>query len=421
MKLLRPLQERDFALLWAGLTISLIGDGIYMVAIAWQALILTESPSGLALVGLAWSASVAVCALAGGVISDRVERRRVMISADLVRAVSLALIAALSLSDTLQMWQLITLVAVFAAGDAFFGPAMSGLVPELVSPELLVDSSSIEQIVRQGMRRLIGPAIGGGVVAAVGAGTAFALDSGTFLVSALAIFLIRTRSSPNAGAGTDLLADARAGIAYVRSQRWLWVTVVSEGLALLLYLGPLQVLLPYIVRHTLMGDAQDFGLILVADGAGSVLAVMLMSRFGMPRRYITALYVLWGAGTLPLIGLGLIHSLVPMMLFSAMHGALITVGIVIWATLQRSRVPAEMRGRVSSLDWTVGLAFVPVSFALTAPVAKLIGPGTTLALAGGASTLMTIVLYVLYRLWEHEPPLDDPALAPDAADAAAAS
>jgi DHA3 family tetracycline resistance protein-like MFS transporter len=405
VKLLRPLYERDFALLWMGLTISLIGDGIYMVAIAWQALDMTNSPSGLALVGLAWSASVAVFALAGGLVSDRVERRRVMIAADLVRAAALAVIALLVLSDALQMWQLIALVIVFAAGDAFFGPAMSGLVPELVAPELLVDSSSIEQIVRQGTRRMIGPAIGGVVVAAVGAGSAFAVDAATFLVSATAIFFIRTRSKPREDGGADLLDDARAGIAYVRSQRWLSVTVVSEGLALLLYMGPLMVLLPYLIRTTIMGDAKDFGLVLAADGVGSVIAGVMMSRRGMPLRYITALYVLWGAGTLPLIGIGLATTLAPLLVFSALHGALITAGIVIWATLQRSRVPAEMRGRVSSLDWVVGLAFVPISFALTAPVAAAIGAGTTLILAGAASTLMTIVLYVRYRLWDDEPPL----------------
>ena len=424
MKLLRPLHERDFALLWMGLTISLIGDGIYMVAIAWQALNLTDSPSGLAIVGLAWSASVAVCAIAGGLVSDRIERRRVMIGADLIRALSIGIVAVLSLTGSLHLWQLVALVAVFAAGDAFFGPAMSGLIPELVPPELLVDSSSIEQIVRQGMRRLVGPLVGGGVVAAVGAGTAFALDAATFLVSAAAIFAIRARSAPREGAHASLLDDARAGIAYVRSQRWLWVTVVSEGLALLLYMGPLMVLLPYLIRHKLFGDAQDFGLILAADGVGSVLAGVIMSRRGMPLRYISALYLFWGLGTLPLIGLGIGTQLAPLMLFSALHGALITAGIVIWSTLQRSRVPAEMRGRVSSLDWVVGLAFVPASFALTAPIAAAIGAGPTMVAAGAASTVMTAVLYVVYRLWEDEPPLDglttpaDPVVLP-AAEASA--
>lgn len=405
MKLLQPLRERDYALLTMGLTISLIGDGIYMVAIAWQALDLTDSPSTLALVGLVWSASVAFCAVAGGVISDRVERRRVMIGADLLRAASIGLLAGLAIADQLQVWQMLALVATFGAGDAFFGPAMSGLVPELLPADQMAQSSSIEQVVRQGMRRLIGPAIGGGIVAAVGAGAAFAVDAGTFLVSALAIFLIRTRSQPRDG-GTDLLTDARAGIAYVMSQRWLWVTILSEGLALLLYLGPLQVLVPYLVRHELGGDAQDFGLVLVADGVGAVAGVMLLSRLGTPRRYITWLYLLWGLGTLPLVGMGMTSSLPLFMVLSALHGALIVVGIVIWVTLQRTRVPGEYRGRVSSLDWVVGLAFVPVSFALSAPVAEAIGASTTLALAGAASTLMTVVLYVGFRLWEDEPPLE---------------
>lgn len=405
MKILRVLQQRDFALLWMGLTVSLVGDGIYMVAIAWQAFNLTDSPSGLALVGLAWSASVALSAFAGGIVSDRIERRRVMISADLLRAAALGVIAALSISHTLELWELVALVAVFAAGDGFFAPAMNGMIPELVGPEDLLDSSAIEQIVRQGMRRLIGPAIGGGVVASVGAGTAFAVDSGTFLVSAVAIFFIRARSRPRGGTATGLVDDARAGLGYVRSQRWLWVTVVEQGLALLLYLGPLQVLLPFIIRHKILGDSEDFGLVLAADGVGSVIAGLVMSRRGMPRRYMTALYLAWGLGTLPLVGMGLATSLAPLLIASFLHGALITVGIVIWATLQRSRVPDEMRGRVGSLDWVVGLALVPVSFALTAPLASVLGAGTTLIVAGLATTLLNAILFFGYRLWQDEPPL----------------
>ena len=137
MKILQPLRERDYALLFAGISISLIGDGMYLVAIAWAAFDLTHSASGLAWVGLGWTSSIALSALFAGIVSDRFERRRVMISADLLRAAAIGAIAALSLSHQLSIGVLVALVVVFAAGAPMFEPAMTALVPDILPPELL--------------------------------------------------------------------------------------------------------------------------------------------------------------------------------------------------------------------------------------------------------------------------------------------
>ena len=96
--ILRPLGIRDFALLWAGATVSLAGDGVYIVAIAWQVYELSNSPTALSLVGVAWTLPVGIFVLIGGVISDRFERRRIMIAADLVRAVAVGTIGVLVLT-----------------------------------------------------------------------------------------------------------------------------------------------------------------------------------------------------------------------------------------------------------------------------------------------------------------------------------
>ena len=406
MKILQPLRERDYALLFAGISISLIGDGMYLVAIAWAAFDLTHSASGLAWVGLGWTSSIALSALFAGIVSDRFERRRVMISADLLRAAAIGAIAALSLSHQLSIGVLVALVVVFAAGAPMFEPAMTALVPDILPPELLLDSSSLTQVSRQFMRLLIGPVIGGAVVASAGVGTAFAIDAGTFLASALAVFLIRTRSRAGQAGATSVLDDARAGYAYVRSQRWLIASVFVQGLQLLAYLGPTYVLLPYIIRHDLGGGASDFSLVLAADGVGSVIAGLLMSRFGMPKRYLTAMFAFWAIFGLPLIGFGIVHSVIGLMVMSGIFGVFVTAGIIILLTTRQSRVPAAMRGRVSSLDWLVGMGFAPLSLALTAPAAHLFGARATLIGAGALSSLVAVGLYVAFRLWDDEPPID---------------
>src|SRR5215212_9640503 len=118
VNLLRPLRERDFALLWTGMTVSLLGDGIYTVAVAWQVYELSNKPSALALVGLAWTAGLVLFILVAGVLSDRLDRRRVMIGADLLRAAVQLGIGVLALNGSLEIWMLVLLVILHGVGEA---------------------------------------------------------------------------------------------------------------------------------------------------------------------------------------------------------------------------------------------------------------------------------------------------------------
>ncbi len=420
MRILRPLRERDFAFLWGGLTVSLIGDGIYLVAVAWQVYDLSNMPSALAIVGLAWSAGMALFLLTGGVVSDRFERRRVMIAADLLRAAALTLIGVLAVTGSLELWHLVALVVVYAAGEAFFGPALGALVPDILPADLLVEANSLEQFVRQTCRLMIGPAIGGVVVALAGAGDAFLIDAGTFLVSALMIALIRTRSRTTRVSGSTLSGELRDGIAYVRSQRFIWVTLVASAIAMLMFFGPVQVLLPYLIRNELGGGAGSFGLVLAADGIGAIVASLVMSQRGrLPRRYLTLMFGAWALATLPIAGYALGDAEWQLMILSCVHGALMTVGLVVWGTLMQTRVPGAMRGRVHSVDWFVSIGLAPVSFALTGPVSSALGVDTTLIIAGVVPAVSTILLFIAFRLWREETPLldadegtEEPALFP---------
>src|SRR5205085_5632422 len=161
-RLLRPLRERRFALLWSGLTISLLGDGLYTVAIAWTAYELSGVPTALTLVGLAAAIPQLVVVLFGGVLSDRFERRRVMLAADSLRALVVALIGALAVAHVLRLWELVALVGLYGIGTALFAPAITALVPELVPQEHLLEANALNQVSRLVMPRFVGPAIGGG-------------------------------------------------------------------------------------------------------------------------------------------------------------------------------------------------------------------------------------------------------------------
>jgi MFS family permease len=297
VKLLAPLRERDFALLWTGMTVSLLGDGIFIVAEAWQVYDIHNDPIALSLVGLAWTGGMTAFLLTGGIISDRVERRRVLIAADLARAAVVAATAVLSLAGVLEIWHLVALAVLYGAGEAFFGPAFGALVPEIVAPHHLVQANSLDQLVRQAAERLLGPAVGGLVVAAVGAGGAFLVDAGTFLISAARIWGLRVRSLPAPAVDPSARRELREAVVFVRSQPWLWATLVAASLSLLLFLGPLEVLLPFVVRNDLDAGAFGYGAILAAAGAGSVVTSLIISQRGPPRRYLTFAYGMWRTGS----------------------------------------------------------------------------------------------------------------------------
>jgi MFS family permease len=169
LRILTPLAERDFRLLWAGQTVSLVGDGITTIALAWQTYELTRSPVALSLVLLARSVPMLVLLLIGGAVSDRLPRRAVMLSSDLVRGATVGAIAILSASGLLEVWHLVVLAGVFGAADAFFQPAYSAIFPDLLPKGLLVQANSLTSATRPVTLFLAGPALGGLLVERSGA------------------------------------------------------------------------------------------------------------------------------------------------------------------------------------------------------------------------------------------------------------
>jgi MFS family permease len=401
VKLLRPLRERDFALLWAGMTVSLLGDGIFVVANAWQVYDLDNDPVALSLVGTAWTLGMVAFLLTGGVVTDRVDRRRVLIAADLLRGVAVLAIGVLSLTGAIEIWHLVALSLFMGIGEAFFGPAFGAIVPEVVARELLVQANALDQLVRQAAARLAGPALGGIVVAAVGVGSAFLVDAGTFALSALCVGAMSARALP-VERTESMRREIREGLQYVRREPWLWATLIAASVSLLFFLGPIEVLLPYVVRNDLDAGAGGYGAVLAATGVGAVATSLVLSQVGVPRRYLTFMYLTWGVATLPFLIYAFGTSLWQFVVFAVFEGACMAAGGVVWGTLMSTRVPPDLRGRVHSLDWLVSIGLTPVSFALTGPVSKAIGIDATLVLAAVVPALAMLVLYVVAGLRRDE-------------------
>jgi len=391
-----PVANRDFRLLFAGRSVSLLGDGAFLVALAWQAYTLSNAPTALSLLGISMTVPLIVLLLFGGVASDRYDRRRVMLLADAARAVLLALLALLAASGTLRLWHMMVIVAIYGGAQAFFDPASDAILPEILPASQLGEANALEQIARPLTLRLAGPALGGVLIGVLGLGAAFLADSMTFLLSAAALWSMSLRPSAalhRAGAPSSETSTGRQlleGWSYVRRHVWLWGTFASAGVAYLLFMGPAEVLLPFMVKHELKGSGVELGLVLGAGGLGSVACALVMLHSGLPSRSITFIYVVWTLATVAVAGYGLATAMWQLMLASLAFNLLETAGTIVWSTMKQRRVPGDLLGRVSSLDWLISIGLLPVSFALTAPLAATLGVRTTLIGAGLAGAVATL-------------------------------
>ena len=394
--ILKPLAVRDFAFLWTGMTVSMIGDGIYLVSIAWQVLKIENRPGALALVGIAWSLPQVLLVIASGALSDRLERRHLMIAGDAIRFVAIGTLGVLSITDQLTHCSLpiiLGLVVVYGAGQAVFQPAFTSITPTIVPAELLVQANSLAQLVRPFAMTLIGPLVGGVLITWFGVGWAFIVDAATFAFSTVMILAMRTRRVPRESEDDEssFFADVAEGFRYVRRQRWLLIAMVAATVSLLAVWGPWETLVPIVVKNDLGGKASSLGFVFGAGGVGAVIAAAVFGQRGtLPRKPVTAMYLAWSLGMFGTAGFGFVTSVWQAMVVAFVTEGSITYLVVVWVTLVQRLVPDRLLGRVFSLDWMISTMGVPLSFAITGPTAEAIGHDATLIWAGALGGTITL-------------------------------
>jgi DHA3 family tetracycline resistance protein-like MFS transporter len=397
-RILQPLRRRDFALLTGGSAVSLIGDGFFHVALAWQVYQISNVPTAMSFVGVAATLPLVIFILIGGTFSDRYDRRRLMIGADLLRGLAIGAMGILSIAGVLELWHMAVMLALVGLGDAFFNPAATAIVPDLLPEDKLPQANAISGVLRRLMVSIIGPALAGFMIALFGPGQAFVIDALTFVVSAVAVYAIKTRPQvrPKADLGVrQTLHDIGEGMAYVRGRPWIWATLLSAMFSLLVFIGPVQVLVPYLVKNRLGLGPEALGTIFAVGGVGSILMAVAIGQLGLPRRRVTAMYVSWTLGIGVMAIYGVMDSLWQALLVAAFSHSMFELGQVIWTTMLQQLVPRNLLGRVSSVDWLVSIGLVPLSYALTGPASDLLGPGSTMVYGALAGAVITILLILV--------------------------
>jgi predicted MFS family arabinose efflux permease len=277
---------------------------------------------------------------------------------------------------------------------------MVSLLPQVVPPERRPQANGLMRLAGALAVRLIGPALGGGVVGAFGAGTAFLADAATFVVSLALLLMVSAYPVPDRTA-KSLLADVKEGLGFVRRQGWLTASLAASSIGLLCYEGPTAILLPFLIKNHFGGHASDLGLVLSAGGAGAVLAALLISHFGLPSRRMGLMYGLWTVLASSVLLYAIAGSIWQLAVVCFLAIGAMIAGDVIWTTLLQDHVPHELLGRVSSLDTVVSFSLVPLSMALTGPIAAAAGARSTMLVAGAIAVSCVGGLFLTRRSLRH--------------------
>jgi MFS family permease len=411
LRALRPFAHREYRVLIAALAISIFGSGMWAVAMVYEVIHLGGGPLELSLVAAAGSAGLVAFVLVGGLAADRVPQRLLIIAVEGANLAVIATLSGLAMLGWLQLWHLALGAFVLGVGAAFFFPAYSAILPRILPPEDLLAANGMEGTMRPILQQAAGPAVAGILVAALSPSHAVTGVAACHLLAFGILHLLGRQprpaeapgsadgsSAPRARAKTSLLHDLREGVSYTVRTPWLLWTLLWACISVLFLIGPIEVLVPFVVRDQLGGDSRMFGFLLAIMGVGGAAASLATASFPLPRRYLTVMMVAWGAGSLPLAAVGILDSFWLLALALFIFGATGGMGMVIWGTLLQRRVPPHLLGRVSSLDFFVSLALMPVSMALAGPAAEELPLWLIFLVAGTVCPVMAVVAMVVARM-----------------------
>ncbi|HEY9856454.1 MAG TPA: MFS transporter [Stenomitos sp.] len=382
--------NRNFRLLWLGQATSVLGDRVHQLAVLWWVLNHSGSPALVGAVMVATSVPVVLVGPFAGAIADRVDRRRLMLTCDLVRMVLVALMAFLAFQGLLTVPLVLALSVLLSAVGALFTPASMAMVPEVVPPEQMLRANSLQELTTQGAG-ILGPALGGALVAALGAQAAFGLNALTFLVSAIVLLAMRHQPGPMPASGESYWQTLAGGAAILRERPGIASLLASFAIANL-FLAPIPVLLPVFAKDVFHAGASGLGMLEGTLGAGMIVAALVLARRGDVSRKVALIsgsFVLQGAMMLMMalrpsfygFGVGL----------AVLGGALSALNIVVVAAFQRS-IPGEQLGRFMGLLTAIVLGVMPLSYALVGVLATRVPPERLLLASGMALALVGLGL-----------------------------
>jgi hypothetical protein len=396
------LAERNFRIFFTGYATSLLGSAMSTIALTFAVL---GSGGSAAELGYVFAAAVlpeVAFMLGGGVLADRVGRRRVMLVADACRVAVQAALAAAVLAGRPPAWLFAVCAGLLGTGEAFFNPALGGLTPQLVPAARLADANAMLSVA-QSAARVAGPAAAGLLIAVTTPAAVIAVDAASFAVSVAALARLRV---PDATPGpSSPWRDLAEGWAQFRAQTWLWLTTAQFALFNLFTWAPYLLLGPILARQYL-GGAGAWGVITAAYAAGAIVAgAAIVGR--RPRRpLLVAVGATFGYAA-PCLALALRAPGYAVAVAAAAAGVAGSVFGTYWSTVMQQRVAPEMLARTTAFALTGSYALGAAGYAVIGPVAAALGAGRVLGFAAGYATLSSAIMMMVPAIrfcqWKQSP------------------
>jgi MFS family permease len=370
-------EERQFRLLFLGQALSVVGDRITSVVLPFAVLSIGGSTTDVGIVAAAGFLPFIVLGLIGGVIADRIERRRIMVISDLLRLATQLTAGVLLVSGQAEVWQLAALTAVFGAADSFFAPAMGGLMPQTIDQPHHLQPANALRSMSMSTGSIVGPVVGGLLVAAAGEGTALIVDAGTFGVSILCLLALRPRTVERAEVQEPFIADLKGGWREVRARTWVWSFLLAMVAYHVIVLPSIFVLGPVLMEDELDG-ATSWAVIVTAFGLGSFVSDFLLLKF-RPRFALrtAACGLALASCQAVIIGSGLPIAAIAAVEFFAAIG--VSAFFTLWETSLQEHIPEASISRVTSYDYAASAGMIPLGVIVAGPVSEAVGIHETLA------------------------------------------
>lgn len=394
-----PLANRNFTYLFIGRVTSSLGDRVTPIALSFAILEQTESASTLGLVLSSRSLAMIIFLLAGGVWADRLNRQLVLVGTDLLRLITQGLTAALLIAGHVQAAPLIALQFLSGAGQAFFRPASTGMIPAVLHREHLMSGNALLGLAET-LTSIVGAAFAGVLIVAVGPGWAIGFDAITFGISALFLSQMRLPKEGPGDRPANFLYELAYGWREFWSRRWLVVLVAQFAVYHLAVYAPFFVLGP-VAAESSLGGAAAWATLMTVYGIGTAVGGALGLR-ARPRHMGVMVSLLFLPQALPLVVLAAGGGLLSLAGATLIAGAAGGYSGVLWDTALQERVPPEAISRVSSYDWLGSMVFLPAGYAIVGPLHSTLGMATLLWLAVGVQTAAVVAALPALRRWEVE-------------------
>lgn len=391
--------NRNFFLLWLGKIISLLGDKFYSLALAWWVLQKTGSPGIMGFFMLASALPGFIIGFFAGAVVDRLNRKKILIIADLVRGFLIMILVILSEFNQLQVWQVFITGILISLTTAFFEPAIQSVIPQAVEREKLNRANSLNQFAN-GFCTIAGPILGATVTGFLGISFAFLLNGISYSISAILELMFTYNPSIKASEyRNNIFQDMKEGILFLKGKTEV-VRVIVIIAVTHFFMGSILVLLPFLAQSVNGSGVRNLGYLETFMGVGLLVGSIIIGRsnkyVATEQRLISV--IMFIGFFYMLIGIGqfiALKSPLPYLAVLFMIGGGVAFASIFWQSILQLNVPAEMTGRVFSLSSVAGNTSLPLSFGLFGLLLSYSSIKVLMLVCGFSLLLFSIALFLL--------------------------